>query len=72
DIADDAVALCDANRLEQVLVNLIGNALDALDGTAGPRLDIAARRDGDRVTVTVRDNGPGLAEDVQSHLFEPF
>lgn len=72
DVADDAVALCDANRLEQVLVNLIGNALDALDGTAEPRLDIIARRDGDRVTVTVRDNGPGLAEDVLPHLFEPF
>jgi len=72
DVADDAVALCDSNRLEQVLVNLIGNALDALDGTAEPRLDIAARREGDRVTVTVRDNGPGLAEDVLAHLFEPF
>lgn len=69
---DDVLALCDANRLEQVLVNLIGNALDALEGAATRTLELAGRRDGDRVLICVRDSGPGLPDDVQARLFEPF
>jgi two-component system C4-dicarboxylate transport sensor histidine kinase DctB len=72
-VAPDGLAvLCDANRLEQVLINLIGNALDALEGVDSPRLDLAASLDGQRVRVEVRDNGPGLAATVRERLFEPF
>ncbi|KZE31819.1 histidine kinase [Crenobacter luteus] len=63
---------CDANRLEQVLVNLIGNALDAVAGLDAPRVELRAWRDGDTVTLSVRDNGPGLPDDVRARLFEPF
>ncbi|MDD0837103.1 ATP-binding protein [Curvibacter sp. HBC61] len=66
------VALCDGNRLEQVLINLIGNALDAVQRDERPRLEIRCHHRGDRVGVQVRDHGPGLAEAVQAHLFEPF
>src|SRR5450830_1822884 len=66
------VALCDGNRLEQVLINLIGNALDAVPAPERPRIDIACSQQADRVQVQVRDHGPGLAEAVQAHLFEPF
>ncbi|HTH18328.1 MAG TPA: ATP-binding protein [Magnetospirillum sp.] len=69
---DDPVALCDANRLEQVLVNLVGNALDAMEGQADAALVLSGRRDGERIHVEVRDTGPGLPEDVQPRLFEPF
>ena len=65
-------ALCDANRLEQVLVNLITNALDAMDGGPAPVLELHGVRDGERVRIAVRDHGPGLADDVRHHLFEPF
>ncbi|MGO3741454.1 sensor histidine kinase [Kerstersia sp.] len=71
-IAGGVVALCDANRLEQVLVNLIGNALDAVEGLAAPAVRISAKRDGGRVRIEVADNGPGLPEEVLTHLFEPF
>ena len=70
--ADEMTALCDANRLEQVMVNLIANALDAIEGIAAPMLRIRGRREATRVIVEVHDNGPGLPEDVREHLFEPF
>jgi two-component system C4-dicarboxylate transport sensor histidine kinase DctB len=59
----------DRLRLEQVLINLLRNALDATKGTAEPAVEIILAR-GDAVSLTVRDNGPGI-EDLES-LFEPF
>ncbi len=69
---DDLAVLADANRLEQILVNLLANAIDAVEGVEEPRLDLSARRDGARVRIEVRDNGPGLSQSAQNRLFEPF
>jgi two-component system C4-dicarboxylate transport sensor histidine kinase DctB len=65
-------ALCDPNRLEQVLVNLIANALDAMDGMSAPALELRGRQEGERIRIEVRDHGPGLTDAVRSRLFEPF
>ena len=65
-------ALCDANRLEQVLVNLIGNALDAMDGQPTPRIELDCAGVDGQARLSVRDHGPGLAEEALAHLFEPF
>jgi two-component system, NtrC family, C4-dicarboxylate transport sensor histidine kinase DctB len=59
-------------RLEQVLVNLLQNALDALSGKKGAQITISVRADGDRVRITVSDNGPGLSKEVAEALFMPF
>lgn len=59
-------------RLEQVLVNILQNALEALRGRAEPRIDLNVRGEGETVVLTVADNGPGLAPEVRARLFTPF
>lgn len=70
--ADDLRVWGDEVRLQQVLVNLICNALDAMRGTATRRLTLAVVADEAAVTIGVRDSGPGIPENTLSRLFEPF
>lgn len=58
-------------RLEQILVNLLQNALDALRGVGDPEITITVAA-AETVAVTVADNGPGIAPDAREHLFMPF
>lgn len=67
------VAWCDRNRLQQVLVNLIGNALDAMRDEPVRRLAFAVERSSSgQVAVSVTDSGCGFTEEALQHLFEPF
>lgn len=59
-------------RLGQVIVNLVNNAIDALSGQAGACIEIDARREGERVVVTIMDNGPGIEPEQLPKVFEPF
>ena len=77
-VPGEVVAWCDPNRLEQVLINLIGNAADAMKDSPVRRLRIsagpdAAARDGEPpLRLDVVDSGPGVPESVRARLFEPF
>lgn len=62
----------DAVRLEQVLVNLIGNAMDALQGNGEPYIGIRARTKDGKAIIEVADNGHGLSATVIEKLFMPF
>lgn len=63
-------AWLDANELEQVLVNLVNNSIDALG--RGGNITISARRDGDEVVFEVRDDGCGVAPEDVDRIFQPF
>ncbi|MBY4897644.1 ATP-binding protein [Cupriavidus sp. AU9028] len=67
-----AQAMGERRRLEQVLVNLLQNALDALAGQPDGRIGIAVEACGERVRIAVSDNGPGIAGEIAQRLFTPF
>ncbi|WP_425404073.1 sensor histidine kinase [Hwanghaeella sp.] len=65
--------LMDKIRIQQVVVNLVRNAVEALEGMADGRIAVRAGTGGGEVVmVTVSDNGPGLADNVKDQLFQSF
>jgi signal transduction histidine kinase len=75
DLAPDLPAIhADEGQLQQVLVNLITNARQALADVGGEqRLTIAMKSaDADRVQIVVKDTGPGIPADLLPHIFDPF
>lgn len=64
--------LADSNELEQVFLNLITNARDALDEREDAKLTIRTRIEGDRIVAEFADNGPGIPPEIAEHVFDPF
>jgi len=76
-IAPGTTVSAESSQLQQVIVNLLGNALDAVHDAPVRRIVIEAAKVDDedeagRVRFTVADSGAGIAPDVLPHLFEPF
>jgi protein-histidine pros-kinase len=63
-------ALCERERIQQVLQNLVGNAIHFTP--SGGEVRVLARADGDAVRVTVQDGGPGIPADQQEHVFDRY
>lgn len=72
EIPTDLVAQAEEVRLEQVFVNLIGNAIDALDGREERRLTLSASREGEDLLVHVSDTGSGIDPAFREAIFHPF
>jgi signal transduction histidine kinase len=64
--------LANKMQLRQVLVNLVTNAIEAMDGVDAARLFVRARNDGNRVVVEVEDRGPGIAIGSAQLVFDTF
>ncbi len=63
----------DRDQIVQVLVNLVKNAIEATRDVASPVVRVTVDApDGDAVDVTVEDNGPGIASQIEGRLFEPY
>ncbi|MDX6423633.1 MAG: two-component system, NtrC family, sensor kinase [Gaiellaceae bacterium] len=60
-----------ANQLKQIFVNLISNAKQALKDSGGT-ITVEVGREGDCAWAEVRDDGPGIPEDLRARIFEPF
>lgn len=59
-------------RLQQVLVNIISNAADAVEGFEERDIVLSARRVEDRIMIEVRDHGPGVPAAIAERIFDPF
>jgi two-component system sensor kinase FixL len=62
----------DPVQIQQVLINLVRNAAEAMELSGERRLSVTARREGGQVEICVQDSGPGIAQDLRASLFEPF
>jgi two-component system sensor histidine kinase HupT/HoxJ len=58
--------------MQQVVMNLVQNAIDATEKSEPPRLHITGRIDGGRISVSFHDNGPGFKGDQLGRVFDPF
>lgn len=68
----DLSVIAGSVRLQQVLVNLLSNAADAVERCDNRMIEIVARGDGSKVSIGVRDHGPGVAETIRDRIFDPF
>lgn len=62
----------DVEMIEQVLINLLKNAIEALAETHDPKLRLIGRHDENAVKIEVTDNGPGIIKEALEHIFVPF
>ncbi|MBW1876842.1 MAG: hypothetical protein JRI25_07555 [Deltaproteobacteria bacterium] len=58
--------------VRQVMCNLLQNAFDAVAGQEQEDVVVRTCREGDRAVLEIEDNGPGVAEEIRDHLFDPF
>jgi len=68
-----AAVLADRVQIQQVLINLLRNAMEAMRDSPVRELEVrVSKADDDMVAIAVSDTGPGIAEDIGPQLFQPF
>lgn len=69
-LGEGDIAALPADRVEQLILNLILNARDAIAGHG--KIEVSARRDGDTLELAVADDGAGMTDEVQARIWEPY
>lgn len=72
DLPDSIPVVGSSGQLQQVVMNLVQNALDATAGSPSPRLEITAHVDAGEIEVAFHDNGPGIETQNLAQVFDPF
>ena len=67
---NDLHALCNVDQMKQVFINLVKNAIEAMEN--GGIINMEAKLDGKWIVVTINDNGKGIPDDIKNKLGEPF
>ncbi|OVE75922.1 hypothetical protein BVX97_03010 [bacterium E08(2017)] len=67
---DLPVVNVDSGQMQQAFINLMMNAGDAMQGKGN--IDISYRREGDNIHIDHKDTGPGISEELQARIFDPF
>ena len=70
--SSDLKVLADSVRLQQVMINLLRNAQDAMQGCADRRLAVSVSATEDAVNIAVEDSGPGIPAEALGQIFDPF
>jgi signal transduction histidine kinase len=69
---DELIVLGNAIQLEQVFINLLTNARDALEASPQKTIRIATESDGEEIRIAFADTGSGIAPEVEQRIFDPF
>lgn len=71
-VPDGMELIIDTALMNQVMLNLVRNALDALEGRTGGRVEVVLTVSDQRPYLTVTDNGDGIPDEIMANLFQPF
>lgn len=69
---DNLEIQADPDLIDQILINLVKNAMEALQGQPDGLIRITAANDDNGVTLQIRDNGPGISDEILENIFVPF
>ncbi|HKL07658.1 MAG TPA: ATP-binding protein [Bacteroidales bacterium] len=69
---EDLEIYADVNQIEQVLINIVLNAKDAVQTTKNPEIQINSKKSGDKISIEVIDNGNGIPDKQMDKIFIPF
>lgn len=72
DYQDLPLVACYPSQLNQVLMNILANAIDALAAEPNPIITVSTEHRDDTVSIRIRDNGPGIPEEIRSQILDPF
>ena len=70
-LLDDPILPADENKLIRVWQNLVGNGVDAFNGSGG-KIEITVEQEQEWASIKIADNGPGIPEEIKARLFEAF